>query len=143
MTKSSIRSNLTVFNTDIAAVHAQGLDYILGETNSYSCHGAPGVSNTAGAALWALDYALFASQIGISRVYFHHGVGNKYNFVRMFPMIVLFSYINLRLSLILSTSDPTSHSQSLHPRRIPTASSIAAAHPARILCSSHRGGSYW
>ncbi|KAI5118995.1 hypothetical protein M0805_004405 [Coniferiporia weirii] len=82
MTKSTIRSNLTSFSTDISAVHAQGLDYILGETNSYSCHGAPGVSNTAGGALWTLDYTLFASQIGIKRVHFHEGVGYKYNLIQ-------------------------------------------------------------
>ncbi|KAJ7032482.1 glycoside hydrolase family 79 protein [Mycena alexandri] len=71
MTKATIRSNLTIYSTDVVATHAQKLDYILGETNSYACHGAPGVSNTAGAALWALDYALFAPQIGISKVFFH------------------------------------------------------------------------
>jgi len=38
MTKSTIRSNLTGFSPDIAATHAKGLDYVLGETNSYSCH---------------------------------------------------------------------------------------------------------
>ncbi|KAG6853789.1 hypothetical protein C0991_001378 [Blastosporella zonata] len=43
MTKSTIRGNLTVFVSDIHATLAQGLDYILGETNSYSCHGAPGI----------------------------------------------------------------------------------------------------
>ncbi|KAJ6607350.1 glycoside hydrolase family 79 protein [Mycena sp. CBHHK59/15] len=82
MTKSTIRSNLTIYTTDIAATHAQGLDYILGETNSYACHGAPGVSNVAGAALWALDYALFAPQIGISKVFFHVGVGFKYSLIQ-------------------------------------------------------------
>jgi len=63
-----------------------------------TCHGSPGnvkglslnpniihvllgVSNTAGAALWALDYSLFATQVGISRLPFHQGVGYKYNFV--------------------------------------------------------------
>lgn len=51
------------------------------ETNSIACHGAPGVSNTAGAALWVIDYTLFASTIGISELYFHEGVGYKYNFV--------------------------------------------------------------
>lgn len=40
-----------------------------------------GVSNTAGAALWALDYSLFATQVGISRLHFHEGIGYKYNFV--------------------------------------------------------------
>ncbi|KDR78214.1 hypothetical protein GALMADRAFT_155191 [Galerina marginata CBS 339.88] len=82
MTKSTIRGNLTGFTPDIVATHAKGLDYVLGETNSYSCHGAPGVSNTAGAALWTLDYALFAPQIGISRVYFHVGIGYKYSLMQ-------------------------------------------------------------
>ncbi|KAF7970112.1 hypothetical protein HWV62_24994 [Athelia sp. TMB] len=82
MTKATIRSNLTAFAPDIAATQKQGLAYVLGETNSYSCHGAPGVSNTAGAALWALDYALYAPQIGISRVFFHEGVGYKYNLIQ-------------------------------------------------------------
>ncbi|KAJ7599271.1 glycoside hydrolase family 79 protein [Mycena floridula] len=82
MTKSTIRANLTIFKPDAAAVRAKGLDYVLGETNSYSCHGAPGVSNTAGAALWTLDYALFASQVGVSRVFFHEGVGYKYNLIQ-------------------------------------------------------------
>ncbi|KAF9466484.1 hypothetical protein BDZ94DRAFT_170407 [Collybia nuda] len=82
MEKSSIRANLSPFSPDITAVRAKGLDYVLGETNSYSCHGAPGVSNTAGAALWALDYVLFATQVGVSRVFFHEGVGYKYNLIQ-------------------------------------------------------------
>ncbi|KAH9999196.1 glycoside hydrolase family 79 protein [Russula compacta] len=82
MSKASIRGNLTAFAPDIVAVRENGLTYVLGETNSFSCHGTPGVSNTAGAALWALDYALFASQLGISRVYFHQGIGYKYNFIQ-------------------------------------------------------------
>jgi hypothetical protein len=82
MSKASIRGNLTDFAADIAAVKQQGLTYVFGETNSIACHGAPGVSNTAGAALWGLDYALFAGQLGITRLYFHQGIGYKYNFVR-------------------------------------------------------------
>jgi hypothetical protein len=38
MTKSTIRGNLSIFAPDIQASAAQGLDYVLGETNSYSCH---------------------------------------------------------------------------------------------------------
>ncbi|KAF8150688.1 glycoside hydrolase family 79 protein [Crassisporium funariophilum] len=79
MTKSTIRGNLTGFAPDVSATHAKNLDFVLGETNSYSCHGAPGVSNTAGAALWSLDYLLFATQLGISRVFFHQGIGYKYS----------------------------------------------------------------
>ncbi|KAF9000674.1 glycoside hydrolase family 79 protein [Cyathus striatus] len=92
MTKATIRGNLTIFTPDISASRGLGLDYVLGETNSYSCHGAPGVSNTAGAALWTLDYALFASQIGISRVFFHQGIGFKYNLVQ--PVTLTRSILN-------------------------------------------------
>ncbi|KDR78988.1 hypothetical protein GALMADRAFT_63807 [Galerina marginata CBS 339.88] len=82
MTKSTIRSNLTQFTPDVSATRVKGLDFVLGETNSYSCHGAPGVSNTGGAALWTLDYLLFATQLGISRVFFHEGIGFKYNLIQ-------------------------------------------------------------
>ncbi|PCH41758.1 glycoside hydrolase family 79 protein [Wolfiporia cocos MD-104 SS10] len=82
MNKASVRGNLTIFEADIAATYEHGLTYILGETNSIACHGAPGVSNTAGAALWAIDYTLFASTIGIRELYFHEGIGYKYNFLQ-------------------------------------------------------------
>ncbi|KAK0205928.1 glycoside hydrolase family 79 protein [Desarmillaria ectypa] len=82
MTKANIRDNLSVFAPDIEETHNRGLDYVLGETNSYANHGAINVSNTAGAALWSLDYTLFAPQLGISRVFFHEGVGYKYNFIQ-------------------------------------------------------------
>ncbi|KAK7031266.1 hypothetical protein VNI00_013517 [Paramarasmius palmivorus] len=82
MTKSTIRSNLSTYIPDIAASRARNLDYVLGETNSYACHGAPGVSNVAGAALWTLDYALFARTLNISKVYFHEGIGFKYNLIQ-------------------------------------------------------------
>ncbi|KAI0751851.1 glycoside hydrolase family 79 protein [Daedaleopsis nitida] len=80
MSKAAVRGNLTVFNADIAATKARGLRYILGETNSIACHGAPGVSNTAGAALWTIDYTLQAASLGIEELFFHEGIGFKYNF---------------------------------------------------------------
>ncbi|KAK1234977.1 hypothetical protein PQX77_001811 [Marasmius sp. AFHP31] len=82
MTKAFVRSNLTRFAADIAAVNSKGLEYVFGETNSYSCHGSPNVSNTAGAALWTLDYALFARTINITKVFFHEGIGYKYNLIQ-------------------------------------------------------------
>ncbi|KZV62775.1 glycoside hydrolase family 79 protein [Peniophora sp. CONT] len=81
MNKASIRGNVTAFSPDISAAHALGLPYVFGETNSYSCHGAPGVSDTAGASLWAL-YVLFSAIAGMERVYFHEGIGYKYNFIQ-------------------------------------------------------------
>ena len=38
MTKANIRSNLTDLIPDIVATREKGLDYVLGETNSYACH---------------------------------------------------------------------------------------------------------
>ncbi|KAG1725353.1 glycoside hydrolase family 79 protein [Suillus paluster] len=92
MTKSYIRGNISVFNPDIEATFANGLNYILGETNSMSCHGTPNVSNTAGAALWLLDYSLYATQVGISRIHFHQGVGYKYNLIQ--PVTLDYSIID-------------------------------------------------
>ena len=60
------------------------------ETGSIGCHGAPGVSNTAGAALWVVDYTLQASTQDISQVLFHEGIGYKYNFVSFFCVVTLF-----------------------------------------------------
>ncbi|KZT13293.1 glycoside hydrolase family 79 protein [Laetiporus sulphureus 93-53] len=92
MNKTSIRGNLTIFDADIAATYAKGLNYILGETNSVACHGAPGVSNTAGAALWMIDHTLFSSTFGISELYFHEGIGYKYNFLQ--PITLNYSTID-------------------------------------------------
>lgn len=86
MSKSNIRGNLSAFVPDIASVRAHGFHYVLGETNSYACHGTPGVSNTAGAALWTLDYSFFAASIGVSRLFFHEGIGYKYNFIQPVPL---------------------------------------------------------
>jgi hypothetical protein len=38
MTKASIRGNLTAFAPDAKVVRDQGIDYVLGETNSIACH---------------------------------------------------------------------------------------------------------
>jgi len=80
MSKTAVRSNISLFDDGIVVSKERGLDYKLGETNSIACHGAPGVSNTAGAAVWTIDWTLHAATRGISEVYFHEGVGSKYNF---------------------------------------------------------------
>ncbi|TCD64842.1 hypothetical protein EIP91_003590, partial [Steccherinum ochraceum] len=80
MSKANVRGNLTIFEADIAATQQRGLRYVFGETGSIACHGAPGVSNTAGAALWVIDYTLQAATLGITEMFFHEGIGFKYNF---------------------------------------------------------------
>jgi hypothetical protein len=47
-----------------------------GELNSFYHHGAPGVSDTLGAALWAVDFMLRAASYGAAGVNFHGGGSN-------------------------------------------------------------------
>ncbi|ETS83219.1 hypothetical protein PFICI_05095 [Pestalotiopsis fici W106-1] len=56
-----------------------GVPYVMGETNSLSGHGKAGVSDTFGAALWAVDYVLYAATTNITKLYFHQGTGWKYS----------------------------------------------------------------
>jgi hypothetical protein len=44
---------------------------VINESNSASCSGQPGVSDSYATALWSLDYLMQASQTGIRRVGFH------------------------------------------------------------------------
>lgn len=148
MTKSTIRSNLTQFSPDISVVQSNNLSYVLGETNSYSCHGAPGVSNTAGAALWALDYTLTASQLGIERLYFHEGIGYKYNFVRYPDSLVwarsLISTLPILFVCMHSILDlgSTRHPKQVYPGRIHPLQAPRTAHPKRILRRCYHRRSY-
>ncbi|KAK7692975.1 hypothetical protein QCA50_004616 [Cerrena zonata] len=82
LNKANVRSNLTLWQPDIAATKQRGLRYVIGETGSVAFHGAPGISNTAGAALWVIDYSLQAATLGIDELFFHEGVGYKYNFLQ-------------------------------------------------------------
>ncbi|KAI1378672.1 glycoside hydrolase family 79 protein [Hypoxylon crocopeplum] len=55
-----------------------GIPYILGETNSLYNQGRPGLSNSFGAALWAVDFSLYCAAVGIGRVHFHMGTDYRY-----------------------------------------------------------------
>ena len=48
-----------------------------GEMNSYSGHGAAGVSDVFGSALWAIDFMLTTAQYGAAGVHFHGGGQNQ------------------------------------------------------------------
>lgn len=68
------------------------------ETNSASCGGFPGISDSYGAALWGLDYALQMAYSNFSGALFHVGGQNVYYnpFTRM-----LLSFLFLRGEVIL------------------------------------------
>lgn len=51
----------------------------MGETNSVSCSGKSGISDTFGAALWGVDYVLMGAALGIQKTYFHLGAQSQYS----------------------------------------------------------------
>ncbi|EXJ80877.1 hypothetical protein A1O3_07164 [Capronia epimyces CBS 606.96] len=55
-----------------------GIPYILGEANSLYNEGAPGLSNSFGAALWGADFNLYCAATGIRRVHMHQGINYRY-----------------------------------------------------------------
>lgn len=54
------------------------IPYIMGETNSLYNEGAPGLSNSFGAALWGIDYLLTGAALGIRRFHMHQGTNYRY-----------------------------------------------------------------
>ncbi|KAL7929227.1 glycoside hydrolase family 79 protein [Trichoderma chlorosporum] len=54
-------------------------EYIIGEHNSLYGGGASGLSDVFGAALWAMEFSLYAASTGvIKRIHFHQSVGSPY-----------------------------------------------------------------
>lgn len=68
-------------NAEQNALSNAGLSqpYILGETNSLYNQGAPGLSNSFGAALWGVDFNLMCAATSISQVYMHQGTDYRYS----------------------------------------------------------------
>jgi hypothetical protein len=58
---------------------SKGLPYVIGETNSIACQGLAGASDVFGAAVWAVDYALYAASLNVSNIYWHMGTGYRYS----------------------------------------------------------------
>ncbi|KAL8356074.1 hypothetical protein RB601_001389 [Gaeumannomyces tritici] len=56
-----------------------GAPLVMGETNSISCSGRSGISDTLGGALWNVDYSLTLAALGISHVYYHLGAMSEYS----------------------------------------------------------------
>ncbi|KAI0541911.1 glycoside hydrolase superfamily [Xylaria digitata] len=76
---SVLWKNVSQYIPQVAAADAAGAPLVMGETNSASCSGKSGISDTFGAALWAVDYVLTAASIGIRKVYFHLGAQSEYS----------------------------------------------------------------
>ena len=82
MSKASIRGNLTGFVADIAVVK-QTLR-TLGDKQLLMPRCARR-EQYCRCSIVGLDYALFAGQLSVTRLYFHQGIGYKYNFIQSHP----------------------------------------------------------
>lgn len=72
-------ANISQFTPDRYAATNEGVPLVLGETNSISCRGRSGISDTFGAALWGVDYCLTAAALGIPQVYWHLHAESDYS----------------------------------------------------------------
>lgn len=77
--------NVSQYIPQVTAADAADTRLVFGETNSVSCSGHSGVSDTFGAALWSVDYVLMASSIGMPQVYFHLGAEAEYSAFTPWP----------------------------------------------------------
>lgn len=71
--------NVSQYIPQVAAADAVNTSLVMGETNSVSCSGKSGISDTLGAALWTIDYVLMAASIGFEKIYFHLGAHSEYS----------------------------------------------------------------
>lgn len=71
--------NVSQYAPQAAAADKAGATLVMGETNSVSCGGRSGISDTFGAALWGVDYVLMDATIGVSKTYFHLGAQSEYS----------------------------------------------------------------
>lgn len=77
--KANAKQNVSQFAPQVAAADAAGAPLVMGETNSVSCSGKSGISDTFGAALWGVDYVLTGASVGILKTYFHLGAQSEYS----------------------------------------------------------------
>ncbi|KAI1801929.1 glycoside hydrolase family 79 protein [Daldinia bambusicola] len=74
-----LNQNISQYIPQVAAADKADAPLVMGETNSVSCSGKSGISDTFGAALWGVDYVLLGASIGIRKTYFHLGAQSEYS----------------------------------------------------------------
>ena len=76
---ATLWKNVSQYAPEAAAAQRAGAPLVMGETNSVSCGGRSGISDTFGAALWSVDYVLTDATIGVEKTYFHLGGQSEYS----------------------------------------------------------------
>jgi hypothetical protein len=71
-------SGATAVRNAVQVAHQRGLPFRMGEMNSISCGGEPGVSDVFAASLWVLDSMFELANVGVDGVNIHTGNGGGY-----------------------------------------------------------------
>jgi hypothetical protein len=80
ITHAAAQDFLAEYTNASTIIAASGKDFVLLETNTASCGGFPGASDSYGAALYLIDLALQAASVGFSQMLIHNGgPGQFYN----------------------------------------------------------------
>lgn len=72
------RSIVAPYLNSTAFAQQKGKQLLMFETNTASCGGFPGISDSFGAALWALDYSMQMAHTNFSGALFHVGGQNVF-----------------------------------------------------------------
>ncbi|KAF5339473.1 hypothetical protein D9758_015323 [Tetrapyrgos nigripes] len=78
LTHQAGRNLISPYLNSSAYAQSKGKKFVLFETNTASCGGFPGISDSFGAALWGIDYALQLAYSNFSEALFHVGGQNVY-----------------------------------------------------------------
>ncbi|KAA1474784.1 hypothetical protein DENSPDRAFT_349005 [Dentipellis sp. KUC8613] len=84
MNHAHTATQIAPFLLTAADARAQGIKYIIGETSSASGGGRAGISDVFGAALWVLDYLLYAASSNVRQMFFHQHT-NHTDVIRAYP----------------------------------------------------------
>ncbi|KAG9652785.1 glycoside hydrolase family 79 protein, partial [Aureobasidium melanogenum] len=76
--KAEAQVNVSRYIAALGGNLAPKVPFILGEHNSLARQGRPGLSNTFGAALWAVDWNVYLASQNISRSHMHQGTNYRY-----------------------------------------------------------------
>jgi hypothetical protein len=79
LSRATAAAEIRVISAAAAAARTAGAPLRISETNSASCGGIPGVSDTFASALWAVDYLLTAAEHGASGLNFHDSTTSHCN----------------------------------------------------------------
>lgn len=78
LTHQSGQNIVSTYLNSTSYAQTVGKPFVMFETNTASCGGFPGVSDSFGAALWALDYALTMAYSNFTGALFHVGGQNVF-----------------------------------------------------------------